>query len=74
MLPADDLEDVWADAENEVDEFSGFADPAVEHRLWIPDQILGAYAESVTSPGLPKAWESEWEALRGTVTTIDVPL
>ena len=52
----------------------GFADPAVEHRLWIPDQILGAYAESVTSPGLPKAWENEWEALRGTVTTIDVPL
>lgn len=51
-----------------------FADPAAEHRLWIPDQILGAYAESAVSSKSSRIWQREWAELSGTVTTIRVPL
>ena len=51
-----------------------FASPEVEHRLWIPDQILGAYAESSASSRSSKAWEREWAALSERVTTVDVSL
>lgn len=51
-----------------------FADPTAEHRLWIPDQILGAYAEDAASSKSSGAWKREWATLSGTITTIRVPL
>ena len=49
-----------------------FADPAIEHQLWVPDQILGAWGEQATGDATP--WRREWEALRDSVTVVDVPL
>ena len=49
-----------------------FADPATEHRLWVPDQILGAWGEETTCG--PTPWRHEWEALRDSVTVVNVPL
>lgn len=47
-----------------------FADPAMEHRLWIPDQILGAYGETAVGSRGATAWANEWDALRGSITVI----
>lgn len=49
-----------------------FADPATEHRLWVPDQILGAWGEEATGGATP--WRREWDALRSNVTVVDVPM
>lgn len=51
-----------------------FADPSREHRLWIPDQILGAYAEAAIGSSSSKAWRTEWELIKGSVTTVQVSL
>ena len=51
-----------------------FADPAREHRLWVPDQILGAYGECAVRGDAPRAWAGEWERIRGSVTVVDVPM
>ena len=51
-----------------------FANPATEHRLWIPDQILGAYSDTVT--GLPSSstWEEEWRALESAIMVVNIDL
>ena len=50
-----------------------FADPTTEHRLWVPDQILGAWGEDATGDGVPP-WENEWDALRDSVSVVEVPM
>ena len=51
-----------------------FENPTSEHRLWIPDQILGAYSDTVA--GLPSSntWEQEWRALESAVTVVQINL
>lgn len=49
-----------------------FADPSEDHRLWVPDQILGAYSDAAVRSQAVDAWKPEWGALRGSVTSVDV--
>ena len=51
-----------------------FANPEHEHRLWIPDQILGAFSDS--SEGLRSAeiWRQEWSDLCESVTIVRIEL
>ena len=48
----------------------GEADP----RLWVPDQVLGAFGDEIM--GRPKSvrWSASWERVRQSVTRVDVPL
>ena len=50
-----------------------FADPAREHRLWVPDQILGAWGEAATG-AVHASWEAEWGRISGSVTVVNVPI
>ena len=48
-----------------------FANPAIEHRLWVPDQILGAFSDTALGLKPSTAWQQEWDALKGGVTVIE---
>ena len=50
------------------------ADGAVEPRLWIADQVLGAMGDYMTQTSNWKHWKSEWEALSPSIKRIDVAL
>ncbi len=50
-----------------------FADPAREHRLWVPDQILGAWGEAAAGAA-HASWDAEWGRIGGNVTVVDVPM
>lgn len=50
-----------------------FADPSTEHRLWVPDQVLGAWGEDFAGNG-SQSWKHEWDALRDSVTVVKVPM
>lgn len=47
-----------------------FASPEEEHRLWIPDQILGAYSDATVGSRSADSWRQEWDALKGSVSTV----
>ncbi len=48
-----------------------FANPAIEHRLWVPDQILGAFSDTTLGLKPSTAWQQEWDALKGGITVIE---
>lgn len=49
-----------------------FADPAIEHRLWLPDQILGAYAENRVDCENHHPWINEWAKISPSVYVIEL--
>lgn len=51
-----------------------FASPEEEHRLWIPDQILGAYSDATLGLKSADSWRREWDALKGSVDTVRAEL
>ena len=51
-----------------------FADPAKEHRLWVPDQILGAYSDTAVGLQSAEVWKREWDTLKDSVTTVNASL
>ena len=51
-----------------------FASPEEEHRLWIPDQILGAYSDAVVGSRSASSWRQEWDVLKDSVSTVRAKL
>ncbi len=49
-----------------------FADPTIEHRLWLPDQILGAYAENRIDQKKHHPWIDEWKKIAPSVHVIEL--
>ena len=51
-----------------------FANPEEEHRLWIPDQILGAYGETLLGSQSSAIWADEWKSIAENVTVVEIKL
>ena len=51
-----------------------FASPEEEHRLWIPDQILGAYSDATVGSRSASSWRQEWDVLKNSVSTVRAKL
>ena len=49
-----------------------FGNPSTEHRLWLPDQILGAYAESRIEPDAFHPWANEWKRIEPSIQVIEI--
>ncbi len=49
-----------------------FANPSSEHRLWVPDQVLGAYSETIARLDRTAPWQEEWQALSKSVITVRI--
>ena len=54
-----------------IDIYIDFTNPAIEHRLWVPDQILGAFSDTALGLKPSTAWQQEWDALKGGITVIE---
>ena len=43
-------------------------------RLWVPDQILGAYGDEIVGRPKTQRWSDAWESVRESVERVDIPL
>lgn len=51
-----------------------FQDPQAEHRLWIADQILGAFGDNACDAASSKAWSDEWGQIAENVFVTEIEL